>query len=334
MAPIGTVTASQDYKNLIHLILGKTINQGVQKGAFRCPDASPRSEPSPFEKSFLDFLIALFLWPKTLSMSYKTRQQVIKLAPLHPTAQLIQDLILALPPFVNMTPETLSNLAASVEIPSWIIGTEEACHIASAAARTFGRVARIETPPPSAYTAAGYELCRVSYDAFECSGPGRIMTLEYDGDLAVASMMQTPLSSWSAISVTFSARTGLTSYSMIEWINAFIDSQSPDMLILAGSRTDDPLFIDALAKSQAASFLHDNSPLLPAHILALGAAQTAKDRLESQIDDCSELEECVDLRWKADAIAGPFRPLVPSTWPATGLRHDEARYDKANRDEL
>lgn len=334
MAPIGNVTASQDYKNLIQPILGKVINQGVENGAFWCPDTSPRSEPSALEKSFLDFLIALFLWPKTHWMSYKTRQQVIQLAPLHPTAQLIQDLIFALPPFVNMTSETLSHLAASVEIPSWLIGTEEACHIASAAVRTFGRVARIETPPSSAYTAAGYELCRVSYDAFECSGPGRIMTLEYDGDLAVASVMQTPLSSWSVNSVTFSARTGLTSYSMAEWINTFIDSQNPDMLILAGSRTDDPLFVNTLVESQAASLLCDNRPLLPAHILALGAAQTAKDRLESQIDDCSELGECVDLRRKADAIAGPFRPLVPSIWPATGLRHDEVRYDEPNRDEL
>jgi hypothetical protein len=31
MAPISTVTASQDYKNLMDSILGKTINQGVQR---------------------------------------------------------------------------------------------------------------------------------------------------------------------------------------------------------------------------------------------------------------------------------------------------------------
>lgn len=334
MAPIGTLTASQDYKNLMHLIMGKSINQGIQKAVFQCPETSPPREPSPFDKGFLDFLMALFLWPKTLWISYTTRRQVIKPAPLHPTAQLIQDQILALPPFVNMAPETLSHLVTSVEIPSWLIGTEEACHILSAAAGTFGRVATIETPPSSAYTAAGYELCRISYDAFECSGPGRIMTLEYDGDLAVASMIQTPLSNWFANPVAFSAITELTSHNMISSINTFIDSQSPDMLILAGSRTDDPLFVDALAKSQAASYLDDNSPLPPTHILALGTAQTAKDRLESQIDDCSELEECVDLRRKADSIAGPFRPLKPSIWPATGLRHDEARYNEVDHDEL
>jgi hypothetical protein len=334
MAPISTVTASQDYKNLMDTILGKTINQGVQKGAFRCPEASPHPDRAHFDKSFLDFLAALFLWPKTLWMSYMTRQQVIKPPPLHPTAQLIQDQILALPPFVNMAPGVLSHLVASVEIPSWLIETEEARHIASAAARTFGRVASIETPPSSAYTAAGFELCRISYDAFECSGPGRIMTLEYDGDLAVASIMQTPVPSWSATQVTFSTRTGLTSLSMTEWINRFVDSQSPDMLILAGSRTDDPLFVDALAMSQVASFLGDYSSLPPAHILALGAAQTAKDKLESQVDDCSEQQECADLRRKADAIAGPFKPLKPSIWPAVGLRHDEALYDATDHDEL
>ncbi len=203
------------------------------------------------------------------------------------------------------------------------MGTEEACHIASAAERTFGRLIRLESPPSSAYTAAGYELCRVSYEAFDCTGPGRIMTLEYDGDFAVLSIVQTPVSNWSANPVTFSATTGTRSESITAWINGFIDSQSPDKLMLIGPNVDDPPFANAIAKSRAVSYLRDNFSLPAGQILALGAAQSAKEALELQIDDCGEPEACQELRRKADVIAGTYRPLRPSTWPAAGPRHSE-----------
>lgn len=247
----------------------------------------------------------------------------MKIPPLHPTVRLIQDLMRALSPFTDMAPRKLSQLAVGIEIPSWLTGTEEACHIASAAKSIFGPRVRFESPPSSAYSAAGYELCRISYDAFECTGPGQIMTLEYDGNLAVASVMQTPLSDWFANPITFSAVTGLPSQAMIEWINTFIDSQRPDQLMLVGPDADDSSFADTLAESRAASYLEDRSPLPPHHILASGAALAAKVGLESQVDDCGELAECIDLRRKADAIAGTYRPLKPSTWPATGPGHVE-----------
>jgi len=322
MAPICTVATSQEYKDLMQPILTKVTGQELRKGVLQCPETHPRSQLSPLDRSFLDFLVAGFLWPKRLLKS-STEQQLIKLPPLHPTARLIQDQMLALPPFTTMAPETLLHLAVGVVIPSWLAGTEEACHIARAAERTFGRMIRLESPPSSAYTAAGYELCRISYEAFECTGPGRIMTLEYDGNLAVASILQTPLSSWFANPVTFSARTGLTPQSMTEWINTFVDSQSPDRLILVGANADDPSFANALANSRAVSYLDDNFLLPPRQVLALGAAQAAKDGLELQIDDCGEPAECENLRRKADAISGTYRPPKPSTWPATGPRHLE-----------
>jgi hypothetical protein len=37
------------------------------------------------------------------------------------------------------------------------------------------------------------------------------MTLEYDRDLAMASMMETPLLNWATNPISFSARKGLTS---------------------------------------------------------------------------------------------------------------------------
>ena len=152
------------------------------------------------------------------------------------------------------------------------MATEEACHIASAAERTFGRLIRLESPPSSAYTAAGYELCRISYEAFDCTGPGRIMTLEYDGNFAVLSIMQTPLSNWFANPVTFSATTGMRSESITAWINGFVDSQSPDKLMLFGPNVDDPSSTDAIAKSRAVSYLDENFPTPAGQILALGAA--------------------------------------------------------------
>ena len=316
------MVASREYKDMIQPILTKAIDQEPRTGASQCPETRPRFPPSPFDGTFLDFLVAAFLWPKRLWRS-STEQQSIKFPPLHPAAHLIQEQMLALPPFTNMAPEKLSQLAVGVVIPSWLAGTEEACHIARAAEKTFGRLVRLESPPSSAYTAAGYELCRISYEAFECTGPGRIMTLEYDGNLAVASMMQTPLSSWFANPVTFSVRARLTSESMTEWINIFVDLQSPGRLMLVGANADDPWFADAIANSRAFSYLDDHSPVPARQVLGLGAAQAAKEGLETQVDDCGEPADCEDLRRKADAIAGTYRPLKPSTWPATGPRHVE-----------
>jgi hypothetical protein len=221
--------------------------------------------------------------------------------------------MLALPPFADMTPEVRSKAAVGVQIPSWLAGTQEACHIANAAESTFGRVVALESPPSSAYTAAGYELCRISYDTFECTGPGRLMALEYNGDLAVASIVETPLSSWAANPITFSVRKGLMSDDMAGWINSFIDSQGPDKLILVGSAVEDPLLIKALAKSRAHPYLDDHASLSSRHILAMGAALAAKNALESHKDDCSEVEECEDLRRRADSIAGAYTPRKPAT---------------------
>jgi hypothetical protein len=173
----------------MHSILTKaTAQEQIQQVVFRCLEAYPYPQSSPFDRSFLSFLAAVFLWPRTL---WKQQQ----LPPLHPTAHLIQEQILALPPFKNIASVILSKAAVGITIPSWLTGTEEGCHISAAAERTLGRLLRIESLSSSAYTAAGYELCRISHEAFECTGPGHIMTLEYDGNLAVASVMRTPLTS-------------------------------------------------------------------------------------------------------------------------------------------
>ena len=252
------------------------------------------------------------------------KQHEQEVAPLHPTVQLIRSQILALAPFATMAPQALSEVAVGIQIPSWLVGSEEACHIAEAATRTFGRLVRFETSPSSAYTAAGYELCRISYDAFECTGPGRLMTLEYDEGLAIASVIGTPVSNWHPNSIVFSAQHELETQDMMGWINSFIKLQSPDKLMLAGAGAADPLFLSAVNGSRAAVYLEDYSALPASQILASGAARAAKDALESQPDDCGESVECEALRRSADSIAGVYNPAKsPPTWRAVEPRHSE-----------
>lgn len=323
MVPINTMAASQEYKNLMQPILDQATHEKPQKAKTQCYKPRPAPQSSSFDKSFPDFFLACFSWTKRQLQKPFAKQEPQEVIPLHPTVQLIQSQMRALQPFSEMTPKQLSQAAVGIQIPSWLAGSEEACHIIEAAEKTFGRLASFEKSPSSAYTAAGYELCRISRDEFECTGPGRIMTLEYDDEVAAASVMQTPLFNVFANSVTFSVRRGLTSQSMIDWIDAFIDSQKPDMLMLAGAGADDASFVEAVKGSRAASLLDGHSSSLPAtQVLVLGVAQTAKDTLENQ-NGCAEWDECWEIRRKADAIAGVYNPPAPPIWPAVGSRHVE-----------
>ncbi|KAL9094634.1 MAG: hypothetical protein Q9165_003194 [Trypethelium subeluteriae] len=214
-----------------------------------------------------------------------------------------------------MTSEILARKAVDVVIPSWLAATEEACHILDAAQKIFGRSVGMESTPSSAYTAAGYELCRISYEVFDCTDPGRIMILEYDGGVATASVAKTPLMSISSDPISFSVRKDLTSKEMAGWIDQFIVSQKPNMLMLAGADAEDPIFIDAIQGSHASSFPDDHPRLPREQIIALGAALAAKDALESQPTDCDEPPERGEIRKKADRNAGIIRRTRPTPWP-------------------
>ncbi|KAL8671350.1 MAG: hypothetical protein Q9168_004160 [Polycauliona sp. 1 TL-2023] len=322
MVLAGEISASQEFKDLLQPILATAIGREPQKRTLRCHNHYSAPTPaSPIYKFFDSFAMRIpGVAPLWKSMTQDTAAEI---PPMHPTAQLFQKELLRLPLFADMDAESLSQAAVAVVLPAWLIGTEEACHIAEAARRTFiGRMVNLESAPSSVYTAAGYELCRLSHEAFDCTGPGRIMTLESDGDgLLIATIASTPLIDWHG-TVTFSARRDLTDEQMSEWINSFIGSQKPHKIILAGSGTEQPFFASDLRASSLSQYL-DDPPLANRHLVAFGAAQVAKDRLESHSDDCGESRKCEELRRKADAIAGPFRPPVPTIWPSVGLRHDE-----------
>lgn len=322
MLSAGEVSASQDFKDLLETILATAVAQEPQKRTTRCPDLHSSPPPASSTYEFLESLAMRMPSVRTLWNSSITTKEP-EPPPLHHTAQIFQNDMLRLAPFADMDAKARSQAAVAIVLPAWLAGTNEACHIAEAAHRTFSRILSLENPSSSAYTAAGYELCRVSYDAFYCIGPGLIMTLEHDGDLSVASVTSTPLMSWSTEPVVFSARRGLGPEEMTRWIDSFVESQKPDRVILSGAVVHQPSLKDALRASRIKEYLDDQPPLPARHILAFGAAQVAKDALESQPDGFSESRECEELRRKADAISGPFRPPVPSVWPSVGVRHDE-----------
>ena len=321
---IDTVLASQEYKDLLQPILTQVTNLDPRRARPRCSVHGQYHQPR--EKSLWDFL-PQYLKP----FSKRNRRQSI---PLHPKAELFQSQLLELAPFAQMPPDALSKVSVGITIPSWLLDSDETCHLASAALSTFGRVVCFETPPSSAYTATGYELCRISYEAFECDGPGRIMTLEYNNGLATASMVTTPVMSCFNDPVLFSLRNSTNSKDLAEWISAFIDRQRPDKLMLAGADTEDALFMEAIRDSDAVSYLDSHASLPANQVLAFGGAQAAKDKLESQIGDCEEWPECENLRIKADAIAGASMLSKPPIWPAIGLHHSQPLYEQPPQVEL
>jgi hypothetical protein len=186
---------------------------------------------------------------------------------------------------------------------------------------TFGRVVGLESASSSAYTGLGYELCRVSQDAYECDGPGRLAIFEYDGHLATASVIKTPLDIFDRLETRYSTLTSHESAELSKWINSFLDACSPDMITLAGSDVDLSIFQEALDLSNAAGQVEPGGSVEVEDILVKGAAQAAKDALENHNTDCSEFRECLDVRREADRIAGKYRFQSPKLWPAVNNRH-------------
>lgn len=177
-----------------------------------------------------------------------------------------------------------------------------------------GRVVGMIAPAFAAYTAAGYEMYRVSIDEFDCRGPGRIMTLEYDGGLAVATAQTTPLFGCSTEAAMFSVWRRCASGTIKDWIDAFASAAKPVEAIRAGSSINDPEFMDGLTESKVATLVDEVSELPAEHILAFGAAMDAKFMMESHGHDCVDMGECRRLREEADRIAGPYIPPRLQPW--------------------
>ena len=109
-----------------------------------------------------------------------TQQPVVEepAAAMKPNVQLFRAQMETLSPFADMSTEERLRVSVSISVPAWLTGTDEVCEAVEAAQLTFGRVFGVENTPSASYTATGYELCPITYDAFNCTGPGRIMTID------------------------------------------------------------------------------------------------------------------------------------------------------------
>jgi hypothetical protein len=299
-------------------ILNKELDHPPQQRSTHpyCGGVSIRPPPSPFDESFLSFLVALFSLPKTLWDKYFPEPVVQEPpVPLNPNTQLFKDHMEALPPFANMSTEQRLNTPVVVSHPAWLTRKEETCQAIEAASMIFREPVWIESPLSSSFTALGYVLCNKDYEAFECRGPGRIMTIEFEGDLTTMSLLQTPLRSEFPLKFSVSKR---HEDALVEWINSFVDTEEPDMVTTTGSNENDPRLLNAVLRSRASPRLISQPDVSTGggRAVVMGAAREAKDSLERHGYDCWEPEKCDELRKQADRIAGRHNGPMPSIWSA------------------
>ncbi|QIW96753.1 hypothetical protein AMS68_002271 [Peltaster fructicola] len=241
--------------------------------------------------------------------------------PLDPVSKMLQDQFLALEPFASMTADLRSRTTLAIQIPAWLMSSPYACNLLEAADATFDRVVGLESPSSAAYTALGYELCRVSHDAFDCTGPGRLATIEYDGQFAIASTTKTPTGALDHFHTQYTISRSSDPLELSEWVNSFLSRFTPDMITLAGTHTNKGTFEEALALSKAAGRFVSHDSIDAQAIMVVGAAQVAKDALENHPSDCGEFDECLAIRAEADRLAGEYVYTRPTRWPATNSRH-------------
>ena len=197
-----------------------------------------------------------------------------------------------------------------------------ACSFRQVVEGIFGRVVGLESASSSIYTALGYELYRVSQEAYECDGPGRIAIFEYDGCLATASTVKTPLLHiFDRLETRYATLISNNPAELSKRIKSFLEACSPDMIALAGSNIYSTIFQKALSLSNAIGRVNSNGSIEVEDILVKGAAQAVEDVLENHDIDCSEFPECLAIRREADRIAGEYKFSRPKMWPAVNNRH-------------
>ena len=212
-----------------------------------------------------------------------------------------------------MSFETRSKLDVHITVPPWLAATAESCEILEGAKLVFGHVLGIESALKAAFTAMGYELCAMAYEAFDCNESGRLMLAQLHKDTVTLSLITTPIMvPW----LTFQATKTNGEQDLHVWINQFVDSNRPDLAMISSSDVLDAAYLRrVLLQTRAGKLLIDQSPTFYYSVLSMGAAKAAKDILESPGTDCFEWDECLDIHREADRIAGKYNPIRPATWP-------------------
>ncbi|KAI9871646.1 MAG: hypothetical protein M1830_002656 [Pleopsidium flavum] len=81
--------------------------------------------------------------------------------------------------------------------------------------------------------------------------------------------------------------------------------------ILYDALSTHPTFYQAVQKSDIAHLLPEKDSVPSERVVALGAAEMTKDKMESQSSDCLESDECETIREEADMLAGRPTWIVP-----------------------
>lgn len=314
---------------MMQSIVDKYIDQQPREhSSILCKKGQKLSHsPGPIKGGFSSyFATALFspyiLWKQKVPLSAAESSYVI----VDSNIQRFEAEMKALTPFAEMSNDQRSKISVSLTVPGWFTGTDEFCQLGEAVAGVFGRVS-LSSHPSASYTAMGYELCPTQYEAFECNGPGRLMTIDFQkNNTMTLSLEETPSSIWTQSRVTFTVSQNLNHLEAVQSINSFIESTNPDLILISGPGTMQSHLQQVVRDSKANRLLIDQSLVPTDKVATMGAAQLAKDYLERQFDSCFELEICEAIRRDADRIAGKFRPPTsPKRWPLAAIRnwHDE-----------
>lgn len=277
-----------------------------------CLDGGQSTRRSDYDRNFFSFLSALLVGPLNMWRQLSTSNE--HYIPLDQDTSILFENLQNL---IRTTEETSKSLSPKigVAVPEWLTDAQ-ACKLITTISNTGRSVQLLEHAPAAAFSAFGYDLCRVDSEWLPCSPPGRIMTLEYSTSALTASLLTTPLLYWMEGKLSYSIKEDLAidlatetagiasrEREMIEWINDFESTHGPDKVILLGPRTESPVFKKTVEASSISTLVVTNPDIPPEHAVVLGIARMTKDFLESQGEDCIEDEVCLEIRRKADRLA-------------------------------
>ena len=110
MISTGILSVSQDLIDVLQPVLDDVVGLEARTGFLRCQPSNIQQHSHPI----LDFpsLLQRFWRP------FSALREITSPPPRHPIAQLIQNELLALPPFDNMTAKALSQTSVALSLPS------------------------------------------------------------------------------------------------------------------------------------------------------------------------------------------------------------------------
>ena len=283
-----------------------------------CLASSQEQEKSEYNRSFSSFAFAAFTWPLRL-WRQQTFKQFLLTAPLDQDTRTFLETLQTLI-YRSEDAYKISSPNIGVAVPEWLADTQ-AYGIIQAITQMGASISMLEHAPAAAFTAAGYDLCRVDSEWLLCAPPGRIMALEDTDTALTASLVPTPFFYWMRKKLVYdvnpefgyaqiSVASGDVEHktqAVAAWIDSFAATNNPDKIMLLGPHTNHAVFKNAIRMTTVSELVVGDEKIPPESTVVQGIAKMAKDALESQLEDCIKKDECVELRRKADALASASR---------------------------